>query len=564
MKKTFLFIFLIAVVFARSQSVQRIQVRGNKFENEKRETMIFRGLNTSDPDKLTNDGHWNKEYFTEMKNWGANIVRFPVHPEAWRKRGQTEYLKILDSGIVWAKEFEIYVIIDWHSIGNLRSEMFQSANYETTKKETFEFWRTMARKYKDEPTVAFFELFNEPTVYNGQLGTCTWAQWKELNEEMITIIRAHGCKTIPLVAGFNWAYDLTEAAANPINKEGIGYVSHPYPMKISKPWETQWTKDWGMMASKYPLILTEIGFCGTNDIGAHIPVMSDESYGDAITKYTAEKGISYVVWVFDQQWAPRLFNDWKFTPSRQGRYFKKALQATLHNQATVGIDSKLYELRIYYCEPNRLDALLERFANHTTKLFEKHGMTNVGYWVPISNEKNALYYVLSFPNIEAKEKAWKDFVADPEWKKVQSKSEESGKIISKIESYLLNTTDYSPLIQTGVTNKSRVFELRTYFPNPGQLNNLNNRFKNYTLRGFEKYGMTNIGYWNTVEAADTTQPRLIYMLAHDSEEAAKISFDNFRKDTEKIAVFEASERNGKLVEKIESVFLKPLPFSKIK
>ena len=53
-------------------------------------------------------------------------------------------------------------------------------------------------------------------------------------------------------------------------------------------------------------------------------------------------------------------------------------------------------------------------------------MTNVGYWVPISNEKNALYYVLSFPNIEAKEKAWKDFVADPEWKKVQSKSEESG------------------------------------------------------------------------------------------------------------------------------------------
>ena len=89
-----------------------------------------------------------------------------------------------------------YVIIDWHSIGNLKSELFQAENYETTKKETFEFWRAMAIRYKDNPTVAFFELYNEPTVYNGQLGTCTWAEWKALNEEMITIIRAHGCLSL--------------------------------------------------------------------------------------------------------------------------------------------------------------------------------------------------------------------------------------------------------------------------------------------------------------------------------------------------------------------------------
>jgi len=331
MKKIVLFsllIFLICSITHVQAQVQRIQVKGNKFVNEKGETLVFRGLNSSDPDKLTTEGHWNKEYFTEIKNWGANIVRFPVHPTAWKRRGQEEYIKILDRGIAFAKELGLYVIIDWHSIGNLRSHLYQSAMYETTQKETFEFWGTMAKKYKDEPTVAFFELFNEPTIYNGQLGTCTWAQWKELNEEMITIIRAHGCKAIPLVAGFNWAYDLTEAAANPINKEGIGYVSHPYPMKRNKPWEAQWTKDWGIMAEKYPLILTEIGFCGADDVGAHIPVISDESYGDAITKYTAEKGISYLVWVFDQQWAPRLFSDWNFTPSRQGKYFKKALKET--------------------------------------------------------------------------------------------------------------------------------------------------------------------------------------------------------------------------------------------
>jgi endoglucanase len=331
--KYLLIIMLLVSSAAFSQPLQRIQVTGNRFTNEKGEPVIFRGLNTSDPDKLYDEGHWNREYFTEMKKWGANIARFPVHPTAWRKRGPAGYIALLDSGIAWAKQLGMYVIIDWHSIGNLHTEMFQAPMYETTRKETFEFWRTMSKKYKDEQAVAFFELFNEPTVYNGQLGTCTWAQWKELNEEMITIIRAHGCKAIPLVAGFNWAYDLSEAAADPVHKDGIAYVSHPYPQKRNKPWEEQWSKDWGLMAEKYPVILTEIGFCGADDVGAHIPVISDEGYGEAITNYTAERGISYLVWVFDPRWAPRLFENWNFTPSRQGKYFKNVLQkAALKNQ----------------------------------------------------------------------------------------------------------------------------------------------------------------------------------------------------------------------------------------
>lgn len=327
MKISFLFFgALFSLLTVKGQTVKRIKVNGNKFVTETGETIVFRGLNSSDPNKLSNDGHWNANYFEEVKKWGANVVRFPVHPSTWKARGQQEYLKLLDEGIALAKQQGLYVIIDWHSIGNLRSQLYQANMYETTQKETFEFWRTMAQKYKNEPTVAFFELFNEPTVYNGQLGSCTWAQWKELVEEMITIIRAYNCPAIPLVAGFNWAYDLTEVANNPINKEGIAYVSHPYPQKRQKPWEAQWTKDWGFVADKYPLILTEIGFSGAEEPGAHIPVISDESYGDAITKYTAEKGISYVVWVFDNQWAPRMFKDWDYTPTRQGAYFKKILQ----------------------------------------------------------------------------------------------------------------------------------------------------------------------------------------------------------------------------------------------
>jgi endoglucanase len=328
MKKTallFLCLSFALEAFGQGQPLPQVKVQGNQFVTPDGKTFVFRGLNASDPDNLRKAGHWDRDYFAEMKRWGANVVRFPVHPRAWRAQGKDQYLKVLDLGVAWAREMGLYVIIDWHSIGNLRTEMYQAEMYETTRKETFEFWRTMAKHYKGNSTVAFFELFNEPTLYNGELGTCSWAEWKQLNEEIIGIVRAHGNQAIPLVAGFNWAYDLTPVATDPINAEGIAYVSHPYPMKRPKPWEAQWTKDWGFVKEKYPLILTEIGFSGAEEVGAHIPVISDESYGEAITKYCDERGISWVVWVFDPQWAPRLFTDWTYQTTRHGKFFKQAL-----------------------------------------------------------------------------------------------------------------------------------------------------------------------------------------------------------------------------------------------
>ncbi len=319
---------LTGIVFqAKTQSTElpQIKVKGNQFVVGQDSPFILRGLNASDPERLLKIEHWNKAYFEEMKKWGANVVRLPIHPTAWRRLGKKDYLKILDDGVQWAKELKMYIIMDWHSIGNLRTEMYQSDNYDTTIKETYDFWRTLAKHYKGNNTVAFFELFNEPTTYNGQLGTCSWAEWKKLMEEIIGIIRAHGNTAIPLVAGFNWAYDLTPIATDPLNTEGVAYVSHPYPMKREKPWADKWTKDWGFVKEKYPVILTEIGFSGAEEQGAHVPVISDESYGDAMMQYCDEKGISWVVWVFDPQWAPRLFKDWDYNLTRHGVFFKKAL-----------------------------------------------------------------------------------------------------------------------------------------------------------------------------------------------------------------------------------------------
>lgn len=226
-------------------------------------------------------------------------------------------------------------------------------------------------------------------------------------------------------------------------------------------------------------------------------------------------------------------------------------------------DTRYFELRIYYCNPGKLNTLIERFANHTTRLFEKHGMTNIGYWLPTNNSDSALYYVLAYPSKEARDNSWKAFIADPVWKEVSAKSEENGKIISKITSVFLDAATISPVIQASRQGADRVFELRTYTCPPGKLPNLLTRFKDHTQKLFEKHGMTNIAYWTTVEN-DGAQPKLMYILAHPSEEAGKKAFDAFRTDPAWVAARDASEKDGKIVEKAESIMMKPLPFSAIR
>jgi hypothetical protein len=146
-----------------------------------------------------------------------------------------------------------------------------------------------------------------------------------MNEEMIRIIREKHAKSVILVAGFNWAYDLMPVKDHPVDAPGIAYVSHPYPEKRKAPWEDQWEADWGFVADSYPVILTEIGFALPDEPGAHIPVNGDERYGKALVEYTAEKGISWVVWCFDPDWPPHMFLDWDYTPTRQGSFFRKVM-----------------------------------------------------------------------------------------------------------------------------------------------------------------------------------------------------------------------------------------------
>lgn len=112
-------------------------------------------------------------------------------------------------------------------------------------------------------------------------------------------------------------------------------------------------------------------------------------------------------------------------------------------------DSRTFELRTYHANPGKLDALNARFREHTNGLFEKHGMTLIAYWMPVSaptdGSGGTLIYVLAYPSVEAREAAWKAFNSDPEWVKVRTESEKDGKLVSKVDSVLMKATDYSKI-----------------------------------------------------------------------------------------------------------------------
>ena len=109
---------------------------------------------------------------------------------------------------------------------------------------------------------------------------------------------------------------------------------------------------------------------------------------------------------------------------------------------------RTFEMRTYTAAPGKFADLQKRFRDHTLRIFEKHGMTNIGYWVPADppNSENTLVYIIAHKSRDAAKKSWADFSADPEWQKVRKESMADGvSLTTKVESVFLNPTDYSPI-----------------------------------------------------------------------------------------------------------------------
>lgn len=106
----------------------------------------------------------------------------------------------------------------------------------------------------------------------------------------------------------------------------------------------------------------------------------------------------------------------------------------------------IYEYRVYEAAPGKLPALNARFRDHALKLFERHGIKNIGYWTSnIGDYSNRLIYIVAFESVEQRERAWAAFGADPDWQKARRESEVDGVLTTRTFNTLLKPTDYSPL-----------------------------------------------------------------------------------------------------------------------
>jgi len=111
------------------------------------------------------------------------------------------------------------------------------------------------------------------------------------------------------------------------------------------------------------------------------------------------------------------------------------------------VDTRVFEMRTYYAPPGKMKALHARFRDHTTKLFEKHGITIIGFWSPLdpAQAEEKLIYILAFPSKEAADKSWAAFREDSEWKAAKAASEKEGPLVKKVDSVYLSPTNYSPI-----------------------------------------------------------------------------------------------------------------------
>jgi len=245
------------------------------------------------------------------------------------------------------------------------------------------------------------------------------------------------------------------------------------------------------------------------------------------------------------------------------RMLLAALIAVLTAQVTFAADTPVYELRIYTCEPGKLEALDSRFRDHTMRIFEKHGMKNVGYWHPIEGDMagNTLVYVLEHASRDAAKASWDAFRNDPEWKKVAAESREAhGKILAKSpESVYFATTDYSPVV--AAPHADKLAELRIYTTHEGKLDALHARFRDHTDAIFKTHGMQALAYWKPLDAPKSENV-MYYILEHADRDASKASWKAFGSDPVWKAAFAESTKDGRLLsERPVAIFMKPTDYS---
>ena len=231
------------------------------------------------------------------------------------------------------------------------------------------------------------------------------------------------------------------------------------------------------------------------------------------------------------------------------------------------LEGPLYELRIYQASEGRFQHLVKRFREHTDRIFKKHGLNALGYWIPTDGsvkKRRKFVYLLKHPSRYEAYRNWTNFFNDKEWERVMDKPEFQGLLSEKPTSIFLTPNDYSAPTKNEIAKPGGTFELRTYVVNPGKLPALNARFRKYTTSLFNRHGIHNVSYSTPFDRPDSNNT-LVYLVHHADRKQADLNWEAFGRDPEWKKVARESQVNGKLLARPpERLYLKALDFSPLR
>lgn len=299
----------------QSKFPSRLHVKKNQIVDAQNKAIIFKGLMAPDPQRLDVDKKFNKKYYDRMWTTGANVIRVPVHPDRWIN--DKYYIwRYLDNIVTWAGEAGVYVIIDWHYIGNIATgegnEMPKIK--EKPRDLTMKFWEQTSRYFKDTPNV-IFEIYNEPA-------NIAIEDWYKNAKDIIKTIRNAGAEQMILVGGIDYSYDLSWVNKEPILDNNAAYTSHVFPIK------NNWDYNFGDIAKAYPVVVTEWGFMdeNRNQTKQKYLIANEDSFGRPLLEYMENKGIGWVACWYDDGWEPPMFKKNYNGYTNYGNFILKALK----------------------------------------------------------------------------------------------------------------------------------------------------------------------------------------------------------------------------------------------
>jgi aryl-phospho-beta-D-glucosidase BglC (GH1 family) len=282
-------------------------------------------------------GYFDERLFHTTFEWKANTMRLSVMPAVYRHYGTEAALRALDVSVAFARKYGLYLIITLHAIGYPPDGRYRSLVdwkygelYQISDAEILRFWEAVARRYRNENAVAFYELINEPVhiLPDGSPDytddAAPWLGWRDYAERLVDRIRAIDPDKIIIVGGMEFAYDLSHVPQAPVRRPNIVYATHPY---AGVDWKRGWQEAFLTTAAAYPVFATEFGW------GEGMEESTDKVagvYHEAILAAFDAAGISWTAWAMSHSFTPSLLAAADF--SRATRY-GEAVRAALAQRA---------------------------------------------------------------------------------------------------------------------------------------------------------------------------------------------------------------------------------------